>query len=30
MTLSAFLISAHGFYIMSKNQIREKYKYTRN
>jgi hypothetical protein len=30
MTLAAFLISAHGFYIMSKNQIREKYKYTRN
>ncbi|MGC1927535.1 MAG: hypothetical protein WA667_01055 [Candidatus Nitrosopolaris sp.] len=30
MTLSAFLISAHGFYIISRNQIREKYKYHRN
>jgi hypothetical protein len=30
MTLSAFLISAHGFYIISRNQIREKYKYNRN
>lgn len=30
MTLSAFLISAHGFYMISRNQIREKYKYNRN
>ncbi|MGB6591656.1 MAG: hypothetical protein WBE68_09150 [Candidatus Nitrosopolaris sp.] len=30
MTLSAFLISAHGFYIISRNQIREKYKYNKN
>jgi hypothetical protein len=30
MTLSAFLISAHGFYLISKSKIREKHKYSRN
>ncbi len=30
MTLSAFLISAHAFYMISKNQIRKEYKYNRN
>ena len=30
MTLSAFLISAHGFYLISKSKIKEKYKYNRN
>jgi hypothetical protein len=26
MTLAAFLISAHGFYLISKSKIKEKYK----
>jgi hypothetical protein len=30
MTLAAFLISAHGFYLISKSKIKEKYKYSRN